>query len=158
MGQAQHVEWTGDSGVTQKRLSLHMPATDPEFKRGLIVKDTESISFKELFERYQVLLTENSNLKEEIGALKARLDAPDAQVSTKEIFRKEPEPGNIAPQSTLEALPSGISNGSDSAAKIRLFISLFKGREDVYARRWQSKQKETSGYLQGSGDAHADLW
>jgi superfamily II DNA or RNA helicase len=123
-----------------------MPATDPEFKRGLIVKDTESISFKELFERYQALLTENCNLKQEIGALKSCLGAPDAQIPIKEISRKEPEPEKIAQQSTLEALPSGISNSSDSVAKIRLFMSLFKGREDVYAKRWQSKQKETSGY------------
>jgi len=110
------------------------------------VKGEESISFKELFERYQALLTENSNLKEEIGALKARLGVPDVRILINEIPRKEPEPEMIAPQSTFEALPSGISNRSDSSEKIRLFMSLFKGRDDVYAKRWESKQKEKLGY------------
>ena len=30
--------------------------------------------------------------------------------------------------------------------KIRLFRSLFRGREDVFARRWYSVQKEKGGY------------
>ena len=30
--------------------------------------------------------------------------------------------------------------------KIHLFRSLFRGREDVFARRWYSVQKEKSGY------------
>ena len=51
------------------------------------MKDAESISFKELFERYQALLTENNYLKDEIEALKSRLGAPDAQISIKEISR-----------------------------------------------------------------------
>jgi len=110
------------------------------------MKCEEFFSYKEMFEKYQVLLTENSNLKEEIGALKARLDAQDVRIPINEISRKEPEPEMIAPQSTFEAILSGISNSSDSAAKIRLFMSLFKGRDDIYAKRWQSKQKETSGY------------
>ena len=110
------------------------------------MEDKESIFFEELFERYQALLAENRNLKEEIGALKARLGVPDVRIPINKIFGKEPEPEEIAPQSTSEALPSGISNRSDSSEKIKLFMSLFKGRDDVYAKRWESKQKEKLGY------------
>ncbi len=110
------------------------------------MKDEASISFKELFEKYQTLLTENINLKEENGALKARLGVPDVRIPINEISGKEPEPEMIAPQFTSEAHLSGISNRSDSREKIRLFMSLFKGRDDVYAKRWESKQKEKLGY------------
>jgi regulator of replication initiation timing len=110
------------------------------------VEDKESISFEELFDKYQTLLTENSNLKEENGALKARLGVPDVRIPINEVFGKEPEPEEIAPQSTSEALASGISNRSDSSEKIKLFMSLFKGRDDVYAKRWERKQKEKEGY------------
>jgi len=110
------------------------------------VEDKESISFEELFEKYQALLTENISLKEENGALKARLGVPDVRIPINEIFGKEPEPEMIASQSTFEALPPGISNRSDSSEKITLFMSLFKGRDDVYAKRWQSNHKEKLGY------------
>ena len=30
--------------------------------------------------------------------------------------------------------------------KIKLFMSRFKGRDDVYARRWENKKKGTFGY------------
>jgi superfamily II DNA or RNA helicase len=39
-----------------------------------------------------------------------------------------------------------VTNHSDTQSKIKLFISLFKGREDVYAIRWENKKKAGSGY------------
>ena len=39
-----------------------------------------------------------------------------------------------------------VNNTSDSISKIKLFMSLFKGRDDVYAKRWENKKKATSGY------------
>jgi len=41
-------------------------------------------------------------------------------------------------QSKPSLSKKSISQDSPSAAKIVLFRSLFKGREDVYARRWES--------------------
>lgn len=41
---------------------------------------------------------------------------------------------------------SGVHMRSTPEEKIRLFRSLFRGREDVFARRWYSVQKEKSGY------------
>ena len=40
----------------------------------------------------------------------------------------------------------GIHMRSAPEEKIRLFRSLFRGREDVFARRWYSVQKEKGGY------------
>lgn len=41
---------------------------------------------------------------------------------------------------------ASITEDSPSADKTALFRSLFKGREDVYARRWESIRKGKSGY------------
>ena len=42
--------------------------------------------------------------------------------------------------------PDGIHMQSPSEDKIALFMSLFTGREDVYAKRWENAKKEKSGY------------
>ena len=44
------------------------------------------------------------------------------------------------------ASPSEITKYSSSEAKIALFRSLFKGREDIYAKRFESKKTGKSGY------------
>ena len=41
---------------------------------------------------------------------------------------------------------SAASSGSTNGEKVELFMSLFRGREDVYARRWESKDGLKSGY------------
>ena len=39
-----------------------------------------------------------------------------------------------------------ITNNSTNDEKVELFMSLFRGRGDVYARRWESKDGKKSGY------------
>jgi len=109
------------------------------------VKIEDSISISELAEKCQVLLIENSNLKEEIRDLKARLVIAEVRYSGDEIPGKTSEFEIIAPQAA-EVSPPGMSKNADEGKKIRLFMSLFKGRDDVYARRWENKKKGTSGY------------
>jgi hypothetical protein len=41
---------------------------------------------------------------------------------------------------------TGISSESTEAQKINLFRSLFRGREDVFPRRFESKRTGKSGY------------
>ena len=40
----------------------------------------------------------------------------------------------------------GVTSQSDEQSKIRLFRALFRGREDVYARRFESRKTSKSGY------------
>ncbi|MBU1565486.1 MAG: DEAD/DEAH box helicase family protein [Proteobacteria bacterium] len=103
------------------------------------------MSISELSKKCQVLLIENINLKEEIRTLKARLVIAEERYSDDEIPGKESEFEIIAPQAA-EVPPQGMSKKADEGEKIRLFMSLFKGRDDVYARRWENKKKGTSGY------------
>ena len=50
------------------------------------------------------------------------------------------------PLSAIPQQKSQITNASPEREKITLFRSLFKGREDVFARRFESKRSDKSGY------------
>ena len=41
---------------------------------------------------------------------------------------------------------TGITNDSSNDDKVELFLTLFRGRNDVYAKRWESRDKQKSGY------------
>ena len=99
------------------------------------VKD--SISLCELFEKYQGLVTENNKLKEEIITLKAQLGIVDAWIPVDEISVDESNTEMIGQQAAVNVLPPNISKNADEGEKIRLFMSLFKGRDDIYAKRWE---------------------
>jgi hypothetical protein len=111
------------------------------------------MDFKELFEKYQTLLTENKNLREEIKnqreeikSLKAQLGIEESQGNPDDIFEHKPEPEISEQNHSAQVLDPSVNNGSDSVEKIKLFMSLFRGRDDVYAERWENSKKGTSGY------------
>jgi superfamily II DNA or RNA helicase len=91
------------------------------------------MDYEELFSKYQKLLTENTILKAENDALKAR-----CALNEKNKSDQNQGAANVI-------LPPTLKNIADPADKISLFMSLFKGRDDVYAKRWQSKDGR-SGY------------
>ena len=107
-----------------------------------------------LFNKYQSLLIENDKLKVENKRLKAQLDILN---SSQEVISETKMPaveandkGKILSKNPLD-IPtqlkhiSAITQNSKSNEKIKLFMSLFKGRDDVYAKRWQNKEGK-SGY------------
>jgi superfamily II DNA or RNA helicase len=107
------------------------------------------MDFKELLEKYQELLIENNSLRKEVKTLRIQLGIEKADdvndntliIKTEEkIFEKEPLP--------LYTLNSSLTTNkkSDAAEKIKLFMSLFRGRDDVFARRWENNKKDKSGY------------
>ncbi len=105
-----------------------------------------AMDYNELIEKYTVLLAEVARLTEENQCLKDRLGiAPP-------VSFPESSPSIIPDKDDYchEAMDQGplpdIHNASDSISKIRLFMSLFKGREDVYAKRWENNAKGKSGY------------
>lgn len=49
-------------------------------------------------------------------------------------------------------LEHSINHSSSNLAKIKLFRSLFVGREDVFARRYENEKKGTSGYTENQTD------
>jgi superfamily II DNA or RNA helicase len=108
--------------------------------------------YNELKRKYDALLEENKALKEKIREL--------ASKSENIIYHNKPVQSGKTGFSNLEkpasnpkfgaAIPAGkcagsVTRFSQNYEKIYLFMSLFKGRTDVYAKKWQSKKGDT-GY------------
>jgi len=112
---------------------------------------------------YKELLLENASLKEEINRLKLLLNTPEHiekescvpyaphapyVFGEQNIFAEQKSDISDLSKSTeiKHGLRNGINNNSGSADKINLFMSLFKGRNDLYAKRWYSTKTGKSGY------------
>lgn len=99
------------------------------------------VNVNELLEKCRALLAENTALREENEILKQRLG-----ITGQSSVNPHHDSPNDLPlsffihESPAENLPSRISVQPDPEGKIRLFMSLFKGREDVYAKRWQNRE------------------
>ena len=83
-----------------------------------------NFSYKELLEKYNLLLEENRNLKREIA-----------------IFT-----GQSKITENNDEIIVSVNKFSSPKEKIKLYRSIFRGREDVFARRWYSKNSDKSGY------------
>lgn len=90
-----------------------------------------------VLEKYDILLAENEALRRENSELKSLLLAHG--ISYKAQTEEKTAESEYSPQS----FPS-VKLSLDE--KVALFQSLFKGREDVFARRWYSKTTDKSGY------------
>jgi len=98
------------------------------------------VTVDELLEKCRALLAENFALKEENETLKARLGLagtpPDSQQELNSLLSLPIEATEFREREILSGAPGRL----DPTEKIRLFMSLFKGREDVYAKRWQNRE------------------
>ncbi|WP_312813850.1 TOTE conflict system archaeo-eukaryotic primase domain-containing protein [Sedimentibacter sp.] len=99
------------------------------------------MKYEELYEKYQELLEENMRLKAENEDFKNQLGLV-LPVFNSEIHITPKEEGEPLDQYNCSGQ---INNCSSPQDKINLFMSLFKGRGDVYAKRWQNKEGRT-GY------------
>ena len=103
-------------------------------------KRAAALNAGELLKKYRTLLAENRALLEENEILKARLGMIDPLRPTAPKKLEEHSLLNLV----VPELPI-IPRPPDTAEKIRLFMSFFKGRDDVYAKRWQNREGRT-GY------------
>ena len=103
---------------------------------------------EELFKRNQDLLKENQSLKQENSKLRKELRIYQTKYFKK--FNDFPLHTNnendvIYPKS-LNSSSDKINTNSEIQRRIEIFMKLFRGREDVYAKRWESSKKGTTGY------------
>ncbi len=105
-----------------------------------------AMDYKELLEKYNILLGEVNRLTEENSQLKAQLGLTKSETPQNNASSIKSEINYRDDDSINSDYFSDVNNTSDSLAKISLFMSLFKGRDDVYAKRWENKNKGTSGY------------
>lgn len=104
------------------------------------------MKYEELFAKYRLLLKENDRLTEENKRLKAKLGITETEPSQDSIIEIPVQKDLTDDALTVRSFLSPVNNTSDTISKIKLFMSLFKGRDDVYGTRWENKNKGTSGY------------
>ncbi len=127
------------------------------------------MDFKTLHEKYQQLLLENNRMKEEIKRLKAQpgietacsqtsegftLNEPLTKhtITTKHHANSELELFDRQEETKPSTSADLINKKSGPDEKVKLFMSLFRGRDDVYAKRWENKAKGTAGYSPACGN------
>ncbi len=104
------------------------------------------MDYEELYAKYLTLLDENKGLKAEIERLKAQLTISKPQKDVSGEINTGCCPDQISYQyNSSRDLNTSLNNCSENRDKIDLFMSLFRGRDDVFAKRWQSKAGK-SGY------------
>ncbi|KAF0134794.1 MAG: type III restriction protein res subunit [Candidatus Saganbacteria bacterium] len=94
------------------------------------------MNYEELLKAYNALKTENLLLKAENESLRKQLN-PQQPITV--------SPAMNIPDETPTILPK-VHNNSLPEEKIALFRSIFRGRDDVYAKRWYSEATKRGGY------------
>jgi superfamily II DNA or RNA helicase len=79
----------------------------------------------------------------------AALDLERSEI-TAQLATLHDKPANAAAKPTQLSAP--VTMASPSADKIALFQSLFRGREDVFPRRWENSNTGKSGYAPACGN------
>ncbi len=112
------------------------------------------LRYDELYQKYLSLLEENA-------CLKAKLKQIEAAPGSLNIFPENHSNQDVLSETALNQEPFNeirenfirpdfictkpVHHYSATTDKISLFMSLFKGRKDVYAKRWENKKGQT-GY------------
>jgi hypothetical protein len=83
-----------------------------------------------------------------VYALKQRLEALESEKSEllAELARLQCNQDAVAEARAPSAATGSVNAASDAAAKIKLFRSLFRGRDEVFPRRWQNANSGKPGY------------
>ena len=108
--------------------------------------------YNELKRKYIALLEENEILKAKIRELAPKSEtifSHHKPAKSRETLFQEPEKPASTPKSgaviSEKKYARIVNRYSQNHEKVDLFMSLFKGRTDVYAKKWKSK-KGVSGY------------
>lgn len=101
-----------------------------------------------LQEECERLRAENQRLNKDLARYRAKygeLSEPDkgGKIEPQSTEAVKFDKNKISAQSSDSAI---VTNQSPSEEKIKLFRSLFRGREDIYAKRWHSEKSGKSGY------------
>lgn len=88
-----------------------------------------------LKEENEILIVENIKMAKLLGTYREELIVNSTNTSDDNLDIKKEE--NIVSKDNSKI--DRVSNGSEPEEKINLFMSLFKGRDDVYAKRWENK-------------------
>jgi hypothetical protein len=96
-------------------------------------------------ERRRILAEQIAREEQHISEIDAELEHRRALVSSFKEQLAAIEPRADRPTALDEGATSTTATLS-SEEKVRMFRSLFRGREDVFARRWESSRTGKAGY------------
>ena len=103
------------------------------------------MSYQKLVEKYNILLKEVKRLRKENISLREKLG--DTQTAFQNIITEVSNQGySIDSKSGNNPASLAIDKKSDSKKKVKLFMPLFKGRDDIYTVKWENKKKAMSGF------------
>ena len=111
---------------------------------------TQLDQIKELEEEIKMLSAECKRLRQENDRLRAEIQGNPAS-TVAEAMSQEHTPNNTRkslqtpPMEGAPTRPLRVTSASSTDDKIALFRKLFRGRDDVYAKRWENKSGR-SGY------------
>ena len=105
------------------------------------------MDFDELLIKYLLLKEENQMLRKTIERLKSEHDKGLEECNDNSLLI-EKQPVDITIQSEIsdKGAKEIVNKYSSAIEKIELYMSLFRGREDIYAKRWENKKLQSSGY------------
>lgn len=100
-----------------------------------------------MLNKYLRLKEENQMLRKTIERLKSKHDKELPEINDNSL-PTEQQSFNINEEPVVQNVDKlkTINKYSSSPEKVELYMSLFRGREDVYAKRWENKKLKTSGY------------
>ena len=107
-----------------------------------------------LSEKYQLLLQENRLLKERVSSLESALKQAGVPlvecthsdyIESNSVTSLMSVQGGASHEAVEKPIPT-LNKYSSPAEKIRLYMSLFKGREDVYAHKYFNKKEGKHAY------------
>lgn len=90
------------------------------------------LKYKKLYEKYKILEKENRLLRDEVELLRSKL-------SKEKLGNNNFQDFTMVKESSLDGDCDLVTMNSNSKEKIQLFMSLFRGRSDVCAKRWRNK-------------------
>jgi hypothetical protein len=105
-------------------------------ERGKILVIEDPPTRAELLAELEALRAENARLRSLLGLDARAGDLAEAGWS----------PTLFAPESSRSETEPVVDRSSSRAAKVALFRSLFAGREDVYALRWENRRMGKGGW------------
>lgn len=111
------------------------------------------MDFDKLLRKYQALQVENKQLKKRIEQLETKTETEVGKSYKLLDLTDEKHGSSDKPnESTSGRESKTVDKFSKPGDKINLFMSLFKGRDDVYAERWENSKKDISGYSPACGN------
>ncbi len=103
--------------------------------------------------RREELLAEIAREESRLADLRAEAEAAGARLAA--LREQLASASHVPVDSPLNASSPTVAAPLTNAAKVALFRSLFRGREDVFPRRWENEQRGRSGYSPACGNEWA---